>query len=353
MTLFKKSLIASILSAIFFALLFLVTELFFFDGNDGFSSFKTKVAFIDEDNNGEFSEIETSEHENFSSSDENMPQYLKKNIEQIKRIQQFNPKIKDAKQESSWHKKGGCNTPPKSYNKAEHSLRGMNDCRVSHAKATTTNRPNNKPKMVLIIDDVSFAKHVSMIKQVDLPITPSFLPPTKRHPFSPKLAQNFNDYMVHLPLEALNNHAIEENTLDTHDTIHKIMDTVMRVKVLFPKVKYINNHTGSKFTADAGAMSKLFRALDEHDIKFLDSKTTAQSQASKVAGYKILQRNIFLDHIDEEHYIKNQLKKAIRLAKKEGLAIVIGHPRKATMKVIREHTALIKREVNVISIGEV
>jgi polysaccharide deacetylase 2 family uncharacterized protein YibQ len=200
-----------------------------------------------------------------------------------------------------------------------------------------------KGQLAIIFDDVAFAGDVKQIKALDIPVTMSFLPPTSRHPDSAKLAANEPYYMVHLPMEAMNFNSPEKSTLLTSDSKEKVIERIQTIKQLFPNVEYINNHTGSKFTADESAMNKLIFALRLEKIGFLDSRTTAESKAKKVMNrYKMpyLTRDIFLDHDDDVETIKKQIKKAIRIAGKYGQCIAICHPHKATLQALEESKAL-------------
>ena len=200
-----------------------------------------------------------------------------------------------------------------------------------------------KGKLAIIFDDVSFSGDVKHIKALGLPVTMSFLPPTSRHPNSAKLAAKEPYYMVHLPMEAMNFHSPEKSTLLTTDSKETIVERIQKVKQQFPKVKYINNHTGSKFTSDAEAMNKLIFALRLEKIGFIDSRTTAETKAEKVMKrYKMpyQTRDIFLDHEDDVEAIKTQIKKAIRIANKYGKCIAICHPHKSTLQALRESTSL-------------
>ena len=202
-----------------------------------------------------------------------------------------------------------------------------------------------KGKLAIIFDDVSFSGDVRQIKALGYPLTMSFLPPTKRHPNSAKLAAKEPYYMVHLPMEAMNFHSPEKFTLLTTDSKETIINRIKQVKQWFPKVKFINNHTGSKFTSDAEAMNKLIFALRLEKIGFIDSRTTAQTKAEKVMKrYKMpyYTRDIFLDHEDDVDAIKKQIKKAIRIANKYGKCIAICHPHKATLQALRESKELLK-----------
>ena len=200
-------------------------------------------------------------------------------------------------------------------------------------------------KLAIIFDDVAFSGDVRHIKALNIPVTMSFLPPTKRHKDSAKLAAKEPYYMVHLPMEALNFHSPEKETLMTTDSKDVIVERIKEIKRLFPKVEYINNHTGSKFTSDAEAMNKLIFALRLEGLRFIDSRTTAKTVAKKVMKrYQMpfLSRDIFLDHEDDVEAIKIQIKKAVKCANKYGKCIAICHPHKATLKAISASKEVLK-----------
>ena len=120
-------------------------------------------------------------------------------------------------------------------------------------------------------------------------------------------------------------------------------------------MRYINNHTGSKFTANERAMNKLIAALNDNHIYFVDSRTTAQTKAPKVLknfGQKYVSRDVFLDNKMDKNYIKAQLKDAIRIAKIHGTAIAIGHPHPHTLAALGESKKLLK-EVDLVYINQI
>lgn len=200
-----------------------------------------------------------------------------------------------------------------------------------------------KPKLAIIIDDVSFRHDVENIKALGLTLTMSFLPPSPRHPDSAKLAAKEPFYMVHVPMEAQNYKGEEPVTLHAGDSKEKIEAYVLKLRELFPKARYFNNHTGSKFTADEDAMNKLMYALNSEHISFIDSRTTSKTKVPVVMknlGLPYIARDVFLDHDPEVEAIKKQIKRAIRIAKKHGSAIAIGHPHKKTLQALRESKEL-------------
>ncbi|MBE0495889.1 MAG: divergent polysaccharide deacetylase family protein, partial [Campylobacterales bacterium] len=213
---------------------------------------------------------------------------------------------------------------------------------------------SGRPKLVIIIDDVSFAHHVPKIKEIPFKITPSILPPTARHPDSHTLANEFSVYMVHLPLEALSHNTPEEKTLKVGDTEEAIQAWIRELKTLFPKALYYNNHTGSRFTAHLGSMEKLLRVLKKEKLVFLDSRTTPHAKAPELAkkyGMLIHSRDVFLDNSYEKEAIRTQLKEAVRLAKRNGQAIAIGHPHANTLSVLAGAKEILA-EVDVVYVGE-
>jgi len=213
----------------------------------------------------------------------------------------------------------------------------------------------SKPKLVIIMDDMAFKYEVKNLKKLHMKITPSFFPPTPNHPNTAIYAKEFSHYMVHFPMQATNPNFHEEpNTLHTNSSISFIEKRVKFIKSNFPNLKFVNNHTGSKFTSNLKSMQKLYKALDKYNLIFIDSVTTSKSKAWIVAkeNHKILlQRDVFLDNKENVFYIKNQLKQAVKIAKKNGYAIAICHPHKATFEALRESKNILKG-VELIYIGD-
>jgi len=204
---------------------------------------------------------------------------------------------------------------------------------------------SNKPKLAILIDDVTTKRQIESIKNIGYIVNMAFLPPTSGHKNSAKITDNLDLYMIHLPLQASSSKYEEENTLYINHSIEKIDERIKNLKALYPKAVFINNHTGSKFTSNQVAMDKLFQVLKKYNYTFIDSRTTAKSVATKSSkkyGVKMFSRNIFLDNKKDKNYIQKQLKKAIKAAKKNGMAIAIGHPYGITFKTLKESKHLLK-----------
>lgn len=107
----------------------------------------------------------------------------------------------------------------------------------------------------------------------------------------------------------------------------------------------INNHMGSRFTADPDGMRVVIDALKSRGLMFLDSLTSGKSvghDMARAAGIPFAIRNIFLDHDDDLEAIHRQLRRAESVARETGLAIAIGHPRDKTLQALSEWLPTLK-----------
>ncbi|MGQ2699625.1 divergent polysaccharide deacetylase family protein [Campylobacter jejuni] len=217
------------------------------------------------------------------------------------------------------------------------------------------NKISKKPKLAIIIDDMANASQVRGLKALNLKLNPSFFPPDKNHSETPKLALKFDFYMVHLPLAAINYNKPEIDTLNPNDSKERIFKKIKQIKKDFKDLRYINNHTGSLFTSNEEAMRKLYEALKNQNIFFVDSKTIGNSKANKIAkelSIPYIQRDVFLDNEDDVNYVKKQLESAVKLAQKKGFVIAIGHPRKNTFKALEQSKDLLKG-VDLVYLSEI
>jgi hypothetical protein len=96
----------------------------------------------------------------------------------------------------------------------------------------------------------------------------------------------------------------------------------------------INNHMGSKFTADVSGMTVVMKELKSRGLLFLDSRTTSESVGLGLAqrfGVPSIQRSVFLDNVDDLAAVNAQLRAVEKIAMKEGVAVAIAHPRDITL----------------------
>lgn len=199
-----------------------------------------------------------------------------------------------------------------------------------------------RPLIAIVIDDVGLS-HRRVEELNDLPalLTLAFLP------YAPALQgkvelvrQNGNEVMLHLPMEPTNHHTDPgPNALLTSLSTEEIKARTIRNLDSFEGYVGVNNHMGSRFTADGAAMAIVMDIMAERGLLFLDSKTTSASTGYRLAverGMPSAKRDIFIDHVIDETAILNQLAKVEATAERTGVVIAIGHPHPATIRALRK-----------------
>jgi polysaccharide deacetylase 2 family uncharacterized protein YibQ len=213
-----------------------------------------------------------------------------------------------------------------------------------------------KPKLVIVIDDVSTQTQLKRIQALNMKITPSIFPPFERSKRSHRLAQSLEHYMIHLPMESGSLQFNKQyKTLKTTFSKEQIEARIKELRKLFPTAHYINNHTGSVFTDDYKAMRILYAILRKEGFVFVDSRTVGSTKVRKIAhefGDAYVARDIFIDNKHNVPYIHSQLRHAVDIARKKGYAIAIGHPHKITMKALASAKDIFK-EVELVYIDEI
>ena len=111
---------------------------------------------------------------------------------------------------------------------------------------------------------------------------------------------------------------------------YSIMKTVREnLDEIGPGVKGLNNHEGSLITGDVLKIGFVMDVCDERGIYFLDSRTTAQTQAPQAAlerGTAFFEKNApYIDNVISRDEMLKQIYSCLDVANKKGTAIMIGH----------------------------
>ena len=143
--------------------------------------------------------------------------------------------------------------------------------------------------------------------------------------------------MLHLPMEPLSRSAMSEGnrTIMTNTSAATQQALVRKHLQSLPGVIGVNNHQGSKATADKATMQAVLQVLKKENIFFVDSRTNSASIARDMAkqmGVATARNDIFLDNSSNVEDIRKQIYKAFAMAEKNGSAIAICHARKNTAK---------------------
>lgn len=123
----------------------------------------------------------------------------------------------------------------------------------------------------------------------------------------------------------------------------------------FVPIQGLNNHMGSRLTSDRQAMDWVMQMLGERGLFFIDSRTSAATQAAfaaEAAGVQHLSRDVFLDNERTLEAIDAAFHRALTLARKQGTALIIGHPYPQTLEYLEQRLPDLQREegVEVVSL---
>ena len=209
------------------------------------------------------------------------------------------------------------------------------------ASPAATPQPNaSGVRVAVIIDDCGQWPDTERgYLALPIPLTLSVLPHVH---YTAQIAQEANDagkgVMLHLPMEPLshvNPGPGEIKTAMSDDAIDKqTEDDVAQV----PLATGVNNHEGSEASADDRVMKDVIGIVKEHNLFFIDSRTNAKSVAAQDAsdaGVPNASRDVFLDNQANVAYTESMLERAVQIAKRNGSAIAIGHPKPTTLAALR------------------
>ncbi len=195
------------------------------------------------------------------------------------------------------------------------------------------------PMIAIVIDDMGINRRMTR-KAIELPapITTSFLPYARNLENQTADARNAgHELMLHLPMQPFSprkNAGPGALTTDMSESeIYAALDNALAA---FDGYVGINNHMGSRFTANSDLMRIVLNELHRRGLLFLDSVTARSSTAYRIAreiGMPAAKRQIFLDNTESE--IPARLDELERYASKHGAAIGIGHPRQSTIEALQ------------------
>ena len=205
-----------------------------------------------------------------------------------------------------------------------------------------------RPMIAVVIDDMGLDKRRSeRVTTLKAPLTLAYM--TYAEDIDHQTAQahaHGHELMVHMPMQPMS---------DSFDAGPEALDVGLPADELRRRIGWglsrfqgfvgVNNHMGSRFTADAAGMTVVMEELNRRGLLFLDSVTTEKSVAGAAArrsGVPFVARQIFLDNEQSVHAVRAQLDKLEALSRKYGAAIAIGHPHDATIEALTAWLATVE-----------
>ncbi|OGW77965.1 MAG: hypothetical protein A2Z83_05140 [Omnitrophica bacterium GWA2_52_8] len=226
---------------------------------------------------------------------------------------------------------------------------GIPQLKDFHTKSRKPEGARVGPKMVFVIDDMGYTQQYDdLLKSLGNQVTYAVLPllPFSRH-FATLSQSMKTEAILHLPLESMNGTIPGRGLIvsdmpdgDVLRVLRKNLDSV-------PHISGVNNHMGSKGTADARLMGIILNELKNRDLFFLDSVTTPQTRAESIArsyGMPALHRDVFLDNLDSQEAVIQKINEMKQIARTKGYAIGIGHYRYNTFAAIKTSLPRLKAE---------
>ncbi|WP_445670217.1 divergent polysaccharide deacetylase family protein [Paenibacillus sp. PL2-23] len=221
--------------------------------------------------------------------------------------------------------------------------------------------PTNK-KVAIVIDDFGngMTGTEEMLK-LPVPFTAAvmpFMPTTKE---DAEAAHRLgHDVIVHMPMEPnkgmkkwLGPGAITANLTDA-----EVRSRVEQAIADVPHAVGMNNHMGSKITADERIMRVVLTVCKEHGLFFLDSRTTFKTVIPKIAeeiGVPIVSNDVFLDDVYTEQHIAKQVRVLSKLMQTRESAVTIGHvgpPGKKTASVLHGSIPSMQSAVSFVRVSD-
>ncbi len=231
--------------------------------------------------------------------------------------------------------------------------------KIQEKKQANSVPARHLPRIAIVIDDMGYEPGLdAAFIKLDAPFSFSLLPFAPHTKETAILAYNYGkEVLLHLPMEPASGPeskvgpgalflSMDDNTISTQ--LQADMAAV-------PYIKGVNNHMGSKFTADADKMKIVLHELRKRGLFYLDSRTTPLTKGlltARLTGVKSAERDVFLDNMQEANAVRGQIARLISVARAHGSAIGIGHPHPVTYQVLKEDLSALKEQVKIVSISE-
>lgn len=201
-----------------------------------------------------------------------------------------------------------------------------------------------KAYMTVIIDDLG--QHVERDNRVLAlpgPVTLAIMPDTPHaSDFARQGHQAGKTVILHMPMDPATGPYAWHPATPLPELARRLDAALAKV----PHAAGINNHMGSRMTSQVEPMAWLMAELQRRHLFFVDSRTSAATVAAARAqaiGLAHVSRDVFLDDVRTPEAIAGQLQLGIELARRQGSAVLIGHPYPQTLEVLEREIPRLKR----------
>ena len=166
--------------------------------------------------------------------------------------------------------------------------------------------------------------------------------------FGRKAVESGFEVIVHMPLENTGKTFGEEDFVLLTSMEDKIIQKrVEKALDQIPTAIGMNNHQGSKASANKKVVQNIAKVIKSRNLFFIDSRTTSETIIESTMdsmGVSTARRNVFLDNDDDEEKIKAQLMELAQKSSELGYAIGIGHVKAKTLSVLKKYIPELKEK---------
>jgi polysaccharide deacetylase 2 family uncharacterized protein YibQ len=193
--------------------------------------------------------------------------------------------------------------------------------------------------VAIIIDDMGLDRvRANRVLALPGPLTLSFLPYGRDAPALAILArQRGHEILLHMPMQSVGGADPGPHALTVDLAAVEIRARVGAALDRFGDAIGLNNHMGSRFTAERRLLVPLVEELAARGLVFVDSRTVTNSQgalAAEEVGVPFAARDVFLDNDLSPEALRGQFEELERVARRRGHAVAIGHPHDATLAAL-------------------
>jgi uncharacterized protein len=194
-------------------------------------------------------------------------------------------------------------------------------------------------RIALVIDDLGRSvADLAALERLDVPLTYAVLPfETETPQVVEELRRRGSEILCHLPMEPSGGNDPGPGALWYGMGGEELRRSTAAALAAVPGAVGVNNHMGSRLSADEPSMRTILGLLAERHLFFLDSRTSAQSVGYRLAldlGVPSAERQVFLDDERRQEAIRAQFERLLALARERGEAIAIGHPHPETIEAL-------------------
>ncbi len=201
--------------------------------------------------------------------------------------------------------------------------------------------PGEGATVALVIDDLGRSvADVERIEALGVPVTYAVLPYESRTAqVAAALRRRGEEMILHLPMQPENGANPGPGALTVTMSRAELAAATRRAFAAVPGALGMNNHMGSRLTADRTSMDAVLRVVGKRGLYFLDSRTTPESVAYRTAralDVPAAERQVFLDPDPRGDAVRYQFRRLLALARSRGSGIAIGHPHPETLRVLEQ-----------------